>query len=234
MAPADEKGLTTPRFYLQGDRSLIVEVGAAIDSGVNRTVHELSLLLRRTAIPGVLDIVPCNRSLMVVFDPNRTEPCEVQERVRLAWSDRKTVDLPEPRTVRIPVAYGGTLGPDLDAVAAIHRSTPERIIAAHTEITFQVYMIGFMPGFPYMGELPEHLSTPRRKTPRTRVPRGSVGIAQRQTGIYPAESPGGWQIIGQTPLDLFNAQNDPPALLAPGDRVQFYAVNPQEVSQWPT
>jgi KipI family sensor histidine kinase inhibitor len=217
-----------------GDRALIVEIGATIGARVNRSVHQLAWLLNNARLPGVRDIVPCNRSLMVVFDAAYTDPPDLQRRVLRIWETRATVDLPEPRMIRIPVVYGDIYGPDLDAVAAIHRSTPERIIAAHTEITFQVYMIGFMPGFPYMGELPEHLSTPRRETPRTRVPRGSVGIAQRQTGIYPAESPGGWQIIGQTPLVLFNAQNDPPALLAPGDRVQFYAVTPQEVSQWPT
>ncbi len=222
-----------PRFHLMGDRSLIVEVGAAISARVNRAVHELALLLMDASLPGVRDIVPCNRSLMVMFDPGSTEPSEIQQRVLKAWRSRETVALPEPRMVKIPVVYGGTFGPDLEAVAAIHQCTPERIVAAHTGTVFQVFMIGFMPGFPYMGELPEHLSTPRRETPRTRVARGSVGIAHRQTGIYPAESPGGWQIIGQTPLVLFDAEHDPPALLAPGDRVQFYAVEPQEVAIWP-
>jgi KipI family sensor histidine kinase inhibitor len=222
-----------PRFHMMGDRSLIVEVGAAIGVRVNRAVHELCLLLNDATLPGVLDMVPCNRSLMVVFDPGHTGPSRIQEQVLNAWRSRDTVALPEPRTMKIPVMYGGPFGPDLEAVAAIHQSTPERIVAAHTGIVFQVFMIGFMPGFPYMGELPENLSTPRRETPRTRVPRGSVGIAQRQTGIYPAESPGGWQIIGRTPLVLFNAANDPPALLAPGDRVQFYAVAAPEADPWP-
>lgn len=223
----------TPRFHSMGDRSLIVEVGTAIGTRVNRAVHELGLLLRDARLAGVVDLVPCNRSLMVIFDPVHTGPSEIQEQVLSAWRSRSTAALPRPRTIKIPVRYGGTFGPDLAAVAAIHQSTPERIVAAHTGVVFQVFMIGFMPGFPYMGELPEELATPRRETPRTRVPRGSVGIAQRQTGIYPADSPGGWQIIGWTPLVLFNAANNPPTLLAPGDRVQFCAVNQQEGDPWP-
>ena len=139
------------------------------------------------------------------------------------------MDLPAPKTLEIPVLYGGEDGPDLEWVAGYHNATPQEIIRRHTEPTYRVYMIGFTPGYPYMGELPDNLVTPRRETPRTKIAKGSVGIARKQTGIYPVVSPGGWQIIGRTTTDLFDACACPPALLAMGDRVKFYAVEKGEL-----
>jgi inhibitor of KinA len=130
------------------------------------------------------------------------------------------LDIPAPRTFEIPVVYGEAYGPDLDWVSHYHGISPEEVIRLHTETLYHVFMIGFSPGFSYLGELPEALDTPRKETPRTVVPKGSVGLAQRQTGIYPSPSPGGWQIIGRTPVELFNPLNDPPALLQMGDRVR--------------
>ena len=140
--------------------------------------------------------------------------------------------LPEPRTIKIPVVYGGEHGPDLEWVADYHSLSEEEIIGYHTQPTYRVYMIGFTPGYPYLGEVPDNIVTPRRKTPRTRVPKGSVGIAQKQTGIYSVDSPGGWQIIGWTPLTLFEPQRQTPSLLVMGDRVQFYAIPEKEAAQW--
>jgi inhibitor of KinA len=132
------------------------------------------------------------------------------------------------------VVYGGVYGPDLDWVARYHGIEPAEVIALHTSLVYHVYMIGFTPGYGYMGQLPDQLVTPRKETPRTAVPRGSVGIAQRQTGIYPVESPGGWQIIGRTPITLFDATQWPPALLETGDRVQFFPIQEAEQDQWRT
>ena len=128
---------------------------------------------------------------------------------------------------------GGDHGPDLPWVSRYHQISPEAVVRLHTKTTYHVYMIGFIPGFPYMGELPKNLETPRKKTPRTAVPRGSVGLAQQQTGIYPAQSPGGWQIIGRTPLQLFNPLKNPPTLLQMGDQVRFYPITEAESQKWP-
>ena len=148
---------------------------------------------------------------------------------------QKTMDpsqIPEPKTVKIAVVYGGEYGPDLAWVARYHGIAPEEAIRRHTGNIYQVYMIGFTPGFAYMGELPENIATPRRETPRTAVPAGSVGIAQSQTGIYPVESPAGWQIIGQTPLRLFDETKWPPVLLEMGDSIQFFPIKEEEMEQW--
>ena len=134
--------------------------------------------------------------------------------------------------MEIPVIYGGQYGPDLEWVAGYHGITQHEVIRRHTEHIYHVYMIGFMPGHPYMGELPEGLVTPRRETPRTVVPQGSVGLAQGQTGVYSTQSPGGWQIIGWTPFVLFDSAKWPPALLEMGDRVKFFAINEEEMANW--
>jgi inhibitor of KinA len=130
------------------------------------------------------------------------------------------------------VVYGGEYGPDLEWVAGYHNRSAEEIVDFHIQPTYRVYMIGFTPGYPYLGEVLDNIVTPRRETPRTRVPKGSVGIAQKQTGIYSVDSPGGWQIIGWTPVTLFDPQRQPPSLLMMGDRVQFFAITEKEAARW--
>ena len=142
--------------------------------------------------------------------------------------------MPKPQTVKIPVFYGGERGPDLQQVSLYHDLTPQEVIGFHTGPTYRVYMIGFTPGYPYLGEVLDEIATPRRETPRTIVPKGSVGIAQKQTGIYSVDSPGGWQIIGWTPVKLFDPDGKPPSHLVMGDRVQFFAITEQEAAQWLT
>jgi inhibitor of KinA len=183
-------------------------------------------------LDGLIDIVPAYRSILVIYQPLKTNV-----RALKRWIDgiqEKVMEIhpPEPETIDIPVVYGGLYGPDLEWVAQYHKITPEEVIRLHTVNTYHVYMIGFMPGFPYMGELPEELETPRKETPRTSIPEGSVGIAQRQTGIYPAISPGGWQIIGYSPLNLFNPNQDPPALLKAGDKVRFSPIDEEDFRDW--
>ena len=137
--------------------------------------------------------------------------------------------LPQAKLLTVPVFYGGDYGPDLEWVAGHLGISTDEVIRLHTETMYRVYMIGFTPGYPYMGELPAALAVPRRSTPRTRVPKGSVGIAQRQTGIYSVESPGGWQIIGWTPIELFDPTRQLPSLLEMGDKVKFEAVRQVEI-----
>ena len=142
------------------------------------------------------------------------------------------IHIPEPKTIEIPVVYGGDYGPDLEWVAQYHKMSMKEVIHLHTETIYRVYMIGFTPGHPYMAELPNALITPRRETPRTSVIRGSVAIAKNQTVIYPVESPGGLHILGRTPLTLFNPSKSPPALLEIGDLVKFFSIEKEEFKQW--
>ena len=142
-------------------------------------------------------------------------------------------ELPPPRLVEIPVCYGGELGPDLDDVARQHQITAQDVIDLHSGAVYLVYMVGFMPGFAYMGGLPAQLATPRRATPRTAVPAGTVGIGGSQTGVYPLESPGGWNLIGRTPVKVFEIAREPATLLTTGDRARFVPISARDFERWP-
>ena len=215
-----------------GDRGLLVELGTGIDPAVNRRVQRLHRIMARENLTGVVETIPAYASLLVVYDPLQASP-EALKRQIAGLCEFDDAAPHEARDVReIPVVYGGEHGPDLDAVAAYHGLSGEEVIRLHSGTVYRVYMIGFTPGYPYMGELPEALNTPRRETPRTHIPKGSVAIAQRQTGIYPVVSPGGWQIIGRTPVELFDPQLEPPSLLVMGDQVCFKAVTAEEADQW--
>jgi len=222
-----------PMIRHLGDRGLLVELGRGIDPAVNRRVKQLHRIIARERPHGVVETVPAYASLLVVFDPLQASP-EALKRQIIGLCDFEDAGPSEDRTVvEIPVVYGGEAGPDLDAVAAHHGLSREAVIGLHTGTVYRVYMIGFTPGFPYMGELPEALDTPRRDTPRTHIPKGSVAIAQRQTGIYPAVSPGGWQIIGRTPVALFDPCIETPSFLTMGDAVRFTPITAEEAAQWP-
>jgi KipI family sensor histidine kinase inhibitor len=211
-----------------GDRGILVEVGEEISAAVNRRVQELMLRLQQTHLPGIRELAPGYRSLLVVFDPLTIAPQELKTRITDVATRPERCELPQAKLITVPVIYGGNYGPDLGGVASHLGISSDQVIRLHTQTIYRVYMIGFTPGYPYMGELPDALAVPRRSTPRTRVPKGSVGIAQRQTGIYPADSPGGWQIIGWTPIELFDPNRPRPSLLEMGDRVKFEAVRPGE------
>lgn len=212
-----------------GDRSFLVELGERISPDVNRRVQQLMQQLQNARLPGVRELSPGYRSVLVVFDPLAITPDHLKARILEIDAAGGTAGLPPAKQVAVPVFYGGEYGPDLEAVAARLGTSTDEVIRLHTGTIYRVYMIGFTPGYPYLGELPVELAVPRRRTPRTRVPKGSVGIAQRQTGIYPVESPGGWQIIGWTPIELFDPGRPLPSLLEMGDQVQFEAVRPVEI-----
>jgi inhibitor of KinA len=222
----------TPTFRIMGDRALLVEVGDEINPLVNRKVRELFLKLDGEAVKGVKDLVPCYRSVMVVYDPLEISLSSLREKVIRLSREAKESPLPEPKILEVPVVYGGRFGPDLQWVASFHGIPVEEVVRYHTQPFYHVYMIGFTPGFPYLGEVPKAIETPRRETPRTVVPRGSVAIAQKQTGIYTVQSPGGWHILGWTPLKLFDAGNRPPTPLELGDLVKFFSVPEEEIGNW--
>lgn len=221
-----------PEFRIMGDRSLLVELGDDISPAVNQRVQELFTAMDIYPLDGVTELVPSYRSLLVIYDPLSISLPDLKGAILKTYQDLDQAQLPESRTINIPIVYGGEQGPDIESVAQYHNITPQGVIDYHTRPIYRVYMIGFTPGYPYLGEVPEAIATPRRKTPRILVPRGSVGIAQRQTGIYPVDSPGGWQIIGWTPVNLFDPLAKPPSLLMMGDRVRFHAITPEEASRW--
>ncbi|MEJ5359659.1 MAG: 5-oxoprolinase subunit PxpB [Desulfobacterales bacterium] len=216
------------RFRFMGERSVLVELGDRIEPATNRRVHRLMRLLEQENWSGVRELSPGYRSLLVVFDPLQIDPAELTRRIQALVGRPAAGKLPPARRITLPVFYGGEHGPDLPEVARRLGMTEEGVIRLHTSVTYRVYMIGFTPGFPYLGELPEELALPRRSTPRTRVPKGSVAIAQRQTGVYPVESPGGWHLIGWTPVELFHPDRRPACLLEMGDEVRFAAVDAVE------
>lgn len=221
-----------PAYRIMGDRALLVELGDGISPLVNKKVREVFLCLNDSQVEGVVETMPGYRSLLIVYDPLKITLSALKERLNKLHTTIDRSEIPKPRTLEIPVVYGGECGPDLNWVAEYHKLSPEEVVRFHTGTTYQVYMIGFTPGFAYMGQLPEAIATPRRETPRTAVPRGSVGIAQSQTGVYPVESPGGWQIIGRTPLRLFDPEKWPPTPLEMGDLVKFLSIKEEEMARW--
>jgi len=216
------------RFLCCGDAALVVELGDGIDRGVSERVLALDARLCETPPPGVIETVPTYRSLMIHFDPGRIAPQALGQAIeRMAESARAAA--PRTRRIwRVPVCYEGELAPDLEEVAERTGLGAAQAIELHHSVRYHVYMVGFVPGYPYMGDLPAPLRLPRRSHPRTRVPAGSVAIATSMTAIYALESPGGWHLIGNTPLRLFDPRGRPPALFAAGDGAEFVAVSARE------
>jgi inhibitor of KinA len=194
----------------------------------NEKVRRLLQLLDSQPIVGVRNLHPAYCSLLVNFDALQWRHEEMEEKLREYLEQLHEVRLPERRLLEIPVCYGGELGPDLQDVAATHGITSEQLIQLHTSTTYLVYFLGFVPGFAYLGELPEALVTPRHATPRRKVPAGSVAIAGNQTGVYPCETPGGWRLLGRTPLAMFRPEQDGLSLLSIGDRVCFNAISREQ------
>lgn len=207
---------------LAGDTLLVVEFDQVIDPIVNARVVELGHVIRRASLAGVRDVVPGYCALGIHFDPLRTDLAALERLVQDAGRQAEGVtDVPVMRVMEIPVQYGGVHGPDLEEVARFGGCSPADVIALHAETTYRVYMLGFVPGFAYLGRVPPRIAAPRHRVPRERVPAGSVGIAGLQTGVYPIESPGGWQLIGRTTSVMFDATRTPASLLAAGDLVRF-------------
>lgn len=216
------------RFTTAGDTAFNVEFGEGIDRPTNARVMALHARLKRAAVPGLVETVPAFRSLLVVYDPAATCRRDVQAAVE-ALIVPGDVAAAEGTLWRLPVCYDPALGPDLEAVSAALGLTPEQLAERHGAAEYFVYMLGFMPGFGYMGDLPAELERPRRSEPRLRVPAGSVAMAGRLTTVYPWESPGGWHLIGHCPVPLYDERyggaRPSPVLLAAGDRVRFEPVD---------
>lgn len=210
-----------------GDEAVVVQLSHSISPETYQRVKSFSYLLQQNKLPGIREWTPAYNSVTVFYDPYRLPYQKLTEFLHSLEEELHQVDAPPSRVIHIPVCYGGPFGPDLPFVAQYRNLTPQEVVAKHVQPTYLIYMLGFAPGFPYLGGLPPALATPRRPSPRRRVEAGSVGIAGHQTGIYSITSPGGWQIIGRTPLKLYDPAQ-PHFLLQPGDYVRFFAIDGRE------
>jgi inhibitor of KinA len=216
------------RIVPAGDAALLVELPARIDPAVSGRAVALARAVKSRCAASVRDVVVGFSSVTVYFDPLNVDATALETDIRqaaLALPDRATE---EGALIDVAVCYGGEFGPDLADVAAFAQATEEEVIALHSATTYRVYVVGFVPGFPYMASVHPRLALPRRATPRTRVPAGSVAIAAGQTGIYPIETPGGWHLIGRTGVKPYDDSRAEPFLFKPGDRVRFHAVSRME------
>ncbi len=233
------------RFQIASDQALIVYFDLAVKkSGAKAThlqnqitietheqVRRLLRLMELEPIAGVRNLHPAYCSLLVKFDATKLRHEELEEILRGYVERMGRLALPEPRVVEIEVCYGGEFGPDLKDVAELHGMTIERAIELHASATYLVYFLGFVPGFAYLGDVAEELVTPRLATPRRSVSVGSVGIAGRQTGVYPVATPGGWRLLGRTPVKMFQPERVEKSLLAIGDRVQFVPISREQFAR---
>jgi KipI family sensor histidine kinase inhibitor len=217
-----------PLFRIAGDRGLLVEYGDVIDPDVNNKVRSMAIIMEKESSKSVIETIPTYRSMLIIYDPAITNPTKLEKEI-LALEERiSQIKIPPPDTVEIPVCYGGEFGPDIQFVADHNSITKDDVIRIHSGAEYQIYMIGFTPGFPFLGGLPKELHTPRLETPRSFVPERSVGIANNQTGIYPLASPGGWQLIGKTPLRLFAPEHSNPFIYKVGDRIKFKPISAED------
>ncbi len=218
-------------IYPCGDHAVTIELGDKINASINQKIIALFQFLSEQKLTGVKDIIPAYHTLTLVYDLptlKKKNPAngvyELMCRHLQKAFDTVAINTTVTRLVSIPVCYDLSLAPDIVSLAETNKLSIEEVIMLHTNKTYRVYMIGFLPGFAYMGSVDEKINTSRRSQPRTLVPAGSIGIAGEQTGIYPFDSPGGWQLIGQTPVPMFDANKEEPCYLQPGDEVNFYAI----------
>lgn len=220
------------RFRAASDQAVLVYLGDEIGMAAHRRVVRLLQVLREQQLPWVRNLQPAYCSLQVTFDAGQVDHAEVQAALRDCERRAKEVVMPEPRRIEIPVCYGGEFGPDLRDVAVAHGLTAERVIELHSSQIYHAYFLGFAPGFAYLGDVPEQIALGRLETPRKRVVAGSVAIAGRQTGVYPFATPGGWRLIGRTPLQIFCAERKPMELIVVGDEVRFVSITPEGFRDW--
>jgi inhibitor of KinA len=217
-----------PRHRLVGDTGLLVEYGDSIAEEINLKVRAMALAMIRNIPEGVIEVIPTYRSLLISYDPELSSPDKLRSALEKLERHLEEIEIAPPATVDIPICYGGDFGPDIGFVAEHNKLSVDEVIDLHSLPEYRIYMIGFTPGFPFLGGLDDRLATPRLETPRTKVPAGSVGIANNQTGMYPVESPGGWRLIGRTPLTLFAPGRANPFLYRAGDRIKYVPVSREE------
>jgi inhibitor of KinA len=238
------------RFLPLGDRAIVIDWGGSIHPDTHYKINALCMQLERHPFPGIVEMVPAFTSVTIFYEPMKLQdpvtgdqwcsngitairsPFEIIKKVvRRMVSNLDSVQVHGSRVVEIPVCYGGEFGPDLPDVAAHTGLSQEQVIEIHYNQDYLVYMIGFAPGFPYLGGMSERIAVPRRNSPRQSIDPGSVGIGGKQTGIYPISTPGGWQLIGKTPMKLFRPDQPTPSLLKAGDIVRFRPIQPEQFDE---
>jgi len=216
------------RFLLTGDTSLTAEFGNEISKEINAQIRAYNIALESSGIPGIVETVPTYRSLMIHYDPGVILYKELVKRLKGLLSRIDQIEIPPSDVLEIPVLYGGEMGPDLAFVAQNAGISEEEVVKIHTSTEYLIYMLGFTPGFTYLGGMSDKIATPRLKQPRVKIPAGSVGIAGKQTGVYPVDSPGGWQLIGRTPVKMYDPDREVPILPQAGQYIKFKAVSQAE------
>ena len=220
------------RFLPAGDSAIAVEFGREIDLNINNQVAAMRTVIEAAIdegkLKGIVELVPTYGSLLVVYDQLAVGYAVLIEQLKLLAEGLESVEIPDREVVEIPVVYGGEYGPDLGIVAQLNSLSEDEVIKRHSETEYPIYMLGFVAGFPYLGGMDKSIAAPRKQTPRLKIPAGSVGIAGQQTGIYSVESPGGWQIIGRTPLKLYDADGEKPILLRAGQSIRFKPITEAE------
>lgn len=216
------------RYLVSGDCAVCVEFGNAISPDINKKIRAFKIAVEKSGIPGIVETVPTYRSLLVHYQPEVIGFKELTGEFEKLMGDLSSIPIPPPTVIEIPVLYGGEMGPDIENVAEHNGKTVDEVIRIHTSEEYLIYMLGFIAGFPYLGGMSKEIATPRLKSPRVKIDGGSVGIAGEQTGVYPVDSPGGWQLIGRTPLKLYDADREKPVLLEAGQYIKFRSVEKEE------
>jgi len=216
------------RYLTAGDKAIVLEFGNEISRELNLLVRKMHYGVSKENIEGIEEIIPTYRSLIVYYAPQKVKYTDLVQQLKELEKSVTEITLPAVHITEIPVLYGGEYGPDLEFVAQHNKLSVKEVINIHSEKEYFIYMLGFSPGFPYFGGMSDKIAAPRLEKPRLKVSEGSVGIAGKQTGIYPIESPGGWQIIGRIPIKLYDPKKEFPFLLKSGDYVKFYPINQEQ------
>lgn len=221
----EEVYMNDMRLLPAGDRALAAEFGDTIDPEINNRVHALAHRIKAESVPGILELVPTFRSLLIHYDPEQISFRTLCNKVTELEKNAGTSEVSARRVLHIPCCYGSHFGPDLKDMEKLTGLTRDEIISVHSSTDYKVYMLGFLPGFVYLGGLDKRIEAPRLSTPRVKIPKGSVGIGGSQTGVYPLDSPGGWRLIGSTPLEFYKADREEPVLCRAGDYIRFEPVS---------
>ena len=216
------------KYLTSGEKALVIEFGDKISEEINSKVRAMMIGIDKKNIKGIVEMTPTYRSLMVHYNPLDIDYKSLLNNLKTLESELDNINIPLPKIIEIPTLYGGEYGPDIENVSKHNSLSIDEIIKIHSSKEYLIYMLGFTPGFPYLGGMDERIATPRLKTPRTKISGGSVGIAGSQTGIYPIDSPGGWQLIGKTPLKLYDVHRDTPMLLQAGNYIKFVSISEEE------
>lgn len=216
------------KYLTSGDKAIVIEFGNKISEEINNKVRSMMIGIDKKGIEGIVEMTPTYRSLMIHYNPMKLDYDTLVNNLKDLEKELGNIDIPLPSVIEIPTLYGGEYGPDISNVAKHNDLDVKDVIRIHSSKEYLIYMLGFTPGFPYLGGMDERIATPRLTVPRTKIGGGSVGIAGSQTGIYPIDSPGGWQLIGKTPLNLYEEDREVPILLNAGNYIKFVPIMEEE------